>query len=150
MSWLCRWPNHGERGLKLVEGRAAWLMLVVLCCCCQLLYCILDKTTYVEVFGRLCTCTLVQKQERGKCLPSPTWKCYVGIKFVSAHQGRVGQKKSADIWLLGRHIADMSATLPAKNYGTNQSLVVYELVVYENFVPQNRPSTQLTNATSCV
>jgi hypothetical protein len=47
MNWGCRWPTHGGRGLKLVEGRAAWLMLVVVCCCCQqkkphfehLLYC---------------------------------------------------------------------------------------------------------------
>ena len=39
MSWWCHWPNHGGRELKLVEGRAAWLMLVVVCCCCQqLLY----------------------------------------------------------------------------------------------------------------
>ena len=39
MSWWCRWPNHGGRELKLVEGRAAWLMLVGVCCCCQqLLY----------------------------------------------------------------------------------------------------------------
>ena len=37
-----------------VKGRAAWLMLFVVCCCCQLLYCIVVKTTYVEVFGRLC------------------------------------------------------------------------------------------------
>ena len=92
MSWWCRWPNHGGRGLKPVEGRAAWLMLVVVCCCCQLLYRIVDKTTYVEVFGRLCVRTLVQKEERGECRPSPTRKCCVGINFVSARQGHVGQK----------------------------------------------------------
>ena len=72
MSWWCRWPNHGGRGLKPVEGRAAWLMLIVVCCCCQLRYRIVDKTTYVEVFGRLYVRTLVQKEERGKCRPSPT------------------------------------------------------------------------------
>ncbi len=33
----------------------------------------------------------------------------------------------------------------ASNYGTNRSLVVYE-----NFIPQKRPSTQLIDATSCV
>ena len=33
----------------------------------------------------------------------------------------------------------------ASNYGTNLSLVVYE-----NFIPQKGPSTQLINATSCV
>ena len=33
MIWWCHWPTHGGRGLKLVEGRAAWLMLVVVCCC---------------------------------------------------------------------------------------------------------------------
>jgi len=31
--WWCRWPTHGGRGLKPVEGRVAWLMLVVVCCC---------------------------------------------------------------------------------------------------------------------
>ncbi len=33
----------------------------------------------------------------------------------------------------------------ASDYGTNKSLVVYE-----NFIPQKRPSTQLIDATSCV
>ena len=33
----------------------------------------------------------------------------------------------------------------ASNYGTNQSLVVYE-----SFTPRNGSSTQLINATSCV
>jgi len=76
-----------------VEGRAAWLMLVVVCCCCQLLYRIVDKTTYVEVFGSCAYIrTLVQKEERGKCRPPPTGKCCVRINFVSARQGRVGQK----------------------------------------------------------
>jgi len=85
-----------------VEGRAAWLMLVVVCCCCQLLYRIVDKTTYVEVFGRLCVCTLVQKEERGKCRPSPTRKCCVGINFVSAQQGHVNQKKAPHCYTLAR------------------------------------------------
>ena len=44
MSWWCHWPNHGGRGLKPVEGKAAWLLLVVVCCCCQLLYRIVHKT----------------------------------------------------------------------------------------------------------
>jgi hypothetical protein len=35
--------------------------------------------------------------------------------------------------------------LLANNYGTNRSLVVYE-----NFIPPKGPSTQLTDATSCV
>ncbi len=33
----------------------------------------------------------------------------------------------------------------ASNYGTNRSIVVYE-----NFIPQKGPSTQLVDATSCV
>jgi hypothetical protein len=33
----------------------------------------------------------------------------------------------------------------ASNYGTNQSLVVYE-----NIIPQQGPSTQLIDATSCI
>jgi hypothetical protein len=33
----------------------------------------------------------------------------------------------------------------ARDYGTNQSLVVYE-----NFIPPKEPSTYLTDATSCV
>ncbi len=34
MIWWCHWPiTHGGRGLKLVEGRVMWLMLVVVCCC---------------------------------------------------------------------------------------------------------------------
>jgi hypothetical protein len=33
----------------------------------------------------------------------------------------------------------------ASNYGKNQSLVVYE-----NFIPQKGPSTQLVHATSCI
>jgi hypothetical protein len=33
----------------------------------------------------------------------------------------------------------------ARDYGTNQSLVVYE-----NFIPQKGPSTQLIDATSCI
>jgi hypothetical protein len=84
MSWWGRWPNHGGRGLKPVEGWAAWLMLVVVCCCCQLLFGIVDKTTYVEFFGRVSVRILVQKEERGKCQPSLTQKCCVGINFVSA------------------------------------------------------------------
>ena len=35
MSWWCSLPTHRERGLKPVEGRAAWLMLVVVSWCCQ-------------------------------------------------------------------------------------------------------------------
>jgi len=43
MSWWCRWPNHGGRELKPVEGSAVLLMLVVVCCCCQqLLYPVLQ------------------------------------------------------------------------------------------------------------
>ena len=38
-------------------------------------------------------------------------KC-VGIKIVSPRQGHLA--KSADIWLLGRHVANMSATFSAK------------------------------------
>ena len=41
MTWWCRWPIHGGRGLKPVEGRAAWLMLVVVSCC-------EDKKTLLE------------------------------------------------------------------------------------------------------
>ena len=56
-SWWCRWwPPHGGRGLKPVESRAAWLMLVVVGCCQHknphfgAPYCIVDKNTYyVEV-----------------------------------------------------------------------------------------------------
>ncbi len=33
MIWWCRWPTHGGRGLKPVESRVAWLMLVVVYCC---------------------------------------------------------------------------------------------------------------------
>ena len=53
MSWWCRWPNHGGRELKPVKGRAAWLMFLAGC-------------SYIR--------TLVQKEERGKCWPSPTRK----------------------------------------------------------------------------
>ena len=55
-----------------VEGRVVWLMLVVVCrCCCQQknltlsTYRIVDKTTYVEVFGRLCVLTSGTKRRKG-------------------------------------------------------------------------------------
>ena len=35
MSWWCCLPTHGGRGLKPVQGRTSWLMLVVVRCCCQ-------------------------------------------------------------------------------------------------------------------
>ena len=55
MSWWCRWPNHGGRGLKPVEGKAAWLLLVVVCCSCQLLYRIVHKTICRGFWQVVCT-----------------------------------------------------------------------------------------------
>ena len=45
----------------------------------------------------------------------------------------------------GKHKNTNKTQLLASNYGTNQSLVVYE-----KFIPQNGPSTQLIDVTHCV
>jgi hypothetical protein len=111
MSWWCRWPNHRGRGLNPVEGRAAWLMLIVVCCCCQLLYRIEDKTTYVEVFGRLYV--LWFKKKKGVNVGHPRHKNVVLGSILCPHN-RAMSAKSANIWLSGRHVANMSVTLPAK------------------------------------
>ena len=117
MSCWCCWPNHGGRGLRPVEGRVAWLMLVVVWCCCQLLYRIVDKTTYVEVYGRLCIRTLVQKEERGN-VGHPRHENDVSGSVLCL-QNRAMSAKSANIWLSGGHVANMLATFPAKASGSN-------------------------------
>jgi hypothetical protein len=45
----------------------------------------------------------------------------------------------------GKHKNTTKTQLLASNYGTNQSLVVYE-----KFIPQNGPSTQLIDETHCI
>ncbi len=45
----------------------------------------------------------------------------------------------------GKHKNTTNTQLLASNYGTNQSLVVYE-----KFIPQNGPSTQLIDVTHCI
>ena len=53
--------------------------------------------------------------------------------------------KAMVIKIGGKHKNTNKTQLLASIYGTNQSLVVYE-----NFLPWNGPSTQLIDATSCV
>jgi hypothetical protein len=54
---------------------------------------------------------LVLKENLEK-VGNPRHKKSVGNEFVSARQAE--SAKSADFWLSGRHVADMSATFPAK------------------------------------
>jgi len=51
MNWRRRWPTHGGRGLKPLEGRAAAAQLVVVCCGCVVVLCsrsIILFTHFVE------------------------------------------------------------------------------------------------------
>ena len=89
-------------------------------CCVLLLSSALsyvDKTTYVEVFGRLCILTLVQKEERGN-IGHPRHENDVSGSVLCLHN-RAMSAKSANIWLSGGHVANMLATFPAKASGSN-------------------------------
>ena len=90
-----------------IEGQSRWmvgqrrLMLVVVCGCgCQnikpyfehLLY---NRQVLLPIIRFLAGCAyvpLVLREERDKCWLSLTRKCCVGISFVLAWQGCVGQK----------------------------------------------------------
>ena len=70
-------------------------------------------TSHVEVFGRLCIHTYSGTWRKfGESWQSPTQKNVPGSNLCRLVGGL--SAKCADFWLLGRHVADTSATFPAK------------------------------------
>jgi hypothetical protein len=67
---------------------------------------------YKGNMGHDATSDVVLKDERGKCRLTPKRKCCVGSVLCRCKMAVL--VKSAVIWLSRRHIADMSATFPAK------------------------------------
>ena len=74
-------------------------LLFVVCCCCQQKKSHLEHLSYCRqdyvcrgFWQVVRTYSGNKKEERSKCRPSLTQKCCVGISFVSARQGQVGQK----------------------------------------------------------
>jgi hypothetical protein len=82
------------------------------------------------------------------------------VLYKSYHTGARGVYYTVDTLLLSLHnivlVASMLDEFVVK-HKTNKKLLLASylmvnraLVIHENFVPQNEPTTQLINATSCV
>ena len=91
--------------------------------CCLLLLsttalsCIVDKIDYVVCRGFwqvVHTYILWYKKKKGVNVGHPRHNNVVSGSILCRHD-RAVLAKSANIWLLGRHVANMSATLPAKD-----------------------------------
>jgi hypothetical protein len=81
------------------------------------LSCIVDKIDYVIIcrgFWQVVrTYVLWYKKKKGVNVGLPRHENVVSGSILCRHD-RAVSAKSADIWLSGRRVADMSATLPAK------------------------------------
>jgi hypothetical protein len=103
------------------------------------------KTTTTKSAGKLLAVSMAAMQRHclmehiqgytGSHCMVPLGKCPCYIALAATMVIKIG----------GKHKNTNKTQLLASNFGTHQSLVVYE-----NFIPPNGPSTQLINATSCV
>ena len=117
--------------------------------CCVLLLsttalsCIVDKIDYVVCRGFwqvVRTYVLWYKKKKGLNVGHPRHENVVSGSILCRHD-RAVLAKSANIWLSGRHVADMSATLPAK-------FITLSSFVFLNLPPM--PAPTFTNSVHCI